>query len=72
VEKEEVQHIPSMWGIIAALKTEKEIGLTKIKGTAYFENFVCCVRINSTNLIANVLEIQSGSKSCSFGVDAEW
>ena len=71
MRKGEEEGIPSTQVIIAALNKRKEIGLTKITGTSFFENLPAFVRTNSTYR-ANVLEIQSGSKSCSFGVDAEW
>jgi hypothetical protein len=72
VKKGEERGIPSTQVIIAVLNEEKEIGLTKIKGTSYFENLSVFVRTNSTNRIANVLEIQSDPKSCSFGGNAKW
>jgi hypothetical protein len=72
VAKGDEQGIPSMQVIAAALSREKEIGLTKIKGTPYFENLSAFIRTNSTDLIANVLEINSNSKSRSFEVDAKW
>jgi hypothetical protein len=58
--------------IIEALNEEKEIRLTETKSTPHFENLYAIVRTNSTDRIANILKIQSESKSCSFEVDTKW
>jgi ABC-type uncharacterized transport system ATPase subunit len=44
------------------LNEKKDIELTEIKDTSYFENLSAVVQTNSTNQIANVLELQSGER----------
>ncbi len=49
----EVQGTPSTQVTIAVSSGGKEIGLTKVKGTSFFENLSAFVRANSSNRIAN-------------------
>ncbi|MGD0644645.1 MAG: hypothetical protein ABSA75_07050 [Candidatus Bathyarchaeia archaeon] len=71
VEKGGEQGISSTQVIEAAVNEEKTIGFIEIQRISYFENLFAVVQINSTNRIASVLGIQSGSKGCSCGVDAQ-
>ena len=66
------QSIPSTQGIITALGEGPEIGLTKIKGTSYFEHQSAFVRPNPINILINVLEIQRAQRTVLLGVNAIW
>jgi hypothetical protein len=68
----EVQGTALIQAIIAVSSGGKETGVIKVEGTSFFENLPSFLRTNSSNRTTNVLKLQSASKSCSFGVDAEW
>jgi hypothetical protein len=68
----EVQGTPSIQIIIAVSSGGKETELIKVEGASFFENLPSFLRANSSNRIADVLELQSGSKSCSFEGGAKW
>jgi hypothetical protein len=58
--------------MVDVLNEENNIRLIQMKVSLYSENLFDVFQANSLSRKINLLKIQSGSKSCSFGVDSKW